>query len=287
MTSRFNETVLGHPKSFTKTDFAPLRARHDEILADLRAAVPVLSEPSSPSSDGQLPAELSSRPRARLGSDPLPQAKYWNEYDDGSEAGAAEDDYAIYVQPEDNAAFPGLAYAHALFSEPYAKAKAWFMRRRSAERQPLLSADNTSSRAGYSATAVDSDEEGYSSSDGVPYQGYALHYSLPSIDDQKMVRYREKVLLRGTVGCFALSFVLLAIAGLLMSTGKRKLLVEVDAGVAVAVVASLFCACTSLGMTLYRRDKLTPTYRLMVGSAFVASSVLNGMLLVLVLRNTP
>ncbi|KYK60389.1 hypothetical protein DCS_01526 [Drechmeria coniospora] len=295
LTSRFNETVLANPKSFTKRDFAPLQARHDEILNQLRAAVPALDEPSSPSSYEQMLSEPSSPvSRARLSLDPLlpplppqqdSQAKYWNEYDDGSEAGDAADDYAIYVRPGDDASFPGLAYARAVLSMPYEKAKQLFARRASRESQPLLSGANTSS--GYSATAVDSDEEGYASSDGFPNQGYALHYSLPSINEQKMVRYREQVLLWGTVACFAVSFVLLAIAAILLSAGKRKLRVEVDAGVAVAVMASLFCACTSLGMTLYRRDKLSLAYRLVVGTIFVLSCLLNGMLLILVLGNTP
>ncbi|POR38637.1 Uncharacterized protein TPAR_01156, partial [Tolypocladium paradoxum] len=289
LTSRFNETILGDPRSFTRRDFTPLQARHDEILADLRAAAPQLSEPSSPSSDGQ--PESSSPRRTRVDFEALPpvhtssRVKYWNEYDDGSDAGSPEDDYAIYINPEEDTGFPGMAYVHAIVSLPLDKAKQWFGQRRGREEQPLLSAENTSQ--GYSSTAVDSEEEGYASSDGYPFHGYAAHYALPSINEQKVARYREKVLLWATVGCFVASFVLQGIAGILISAGKRKLRVEVDAGVTVGVVVSLFCACTALGMTLYRRDPLTVTYRLMIWSTFVASCLLNGMLLVLVLGNTP
>lgn len=291
MTARFNEGVLGNPKSFTRRDFAPLQVRHNEILAHLRAAAPQLSEPSSPSSDEQPLPESAGPKRTRVDFDPLPpaqmssQVKYWNEYDDGSDAGGPEDGYAIYINPEEDTGFPGMAYVHAIVSMPYEKAKRWFGHRRGGEEQPLLSAENTSQ--GYSSTAVDSEEEGYASSDGFPYQGYAAHYALPSINEQQVARYRERVLLWATVGCFVASFVLLGIAGILLSTGKRKLRVEVDAGVTVGVMASLFCACTALGMTLYRRDPLTVTYRLMIWSTFMASCLLNGMLLVLVLGNTP
>ncbi|KND89723.1 Uncharacterized protein TOPH_05766 [Tolypocladium ophioglossoides CBS 100239] len=292
LSARFNESILGNPKSFTRRDFTPLQVRYDEILAGLRAAAPQLGEESSPSSDEQpLPESLSPR-RTRVDFDALPpahnmssQVKYWNEYDDGSDAGGGEDDYAIYINPEADTGFPGMAYVHSIVSLLFEKARQWLWQRRDGEEQPLLSAENTSQ--GYSSTAVDSEEEGYASSDGFPYRGYTAHYAFPSINEQKMARYREKVLLWATVGCFVASFVLLGIAGILISTGKRKLRVEVDVGVTVGVVASLFCACTALGMTLYRRDPLTLTYRLMIWSTFVASCLLNGMLLVLVLGSTP
>ncbi|KAK4089736.1 hypothetical protein PCL_05957 [Purpureocillium lilacinum] len=291
LTSRFNDAVLGNPKSFTRRDFSPLQTRYDEILSELRSAAPALSDPGSPSSDEQ-PLPEPTRPRTtRVNFDALPpaqmssQVKYWNEYDDGSDAGGAEDDYAIYINPEEDTGFPGMAYVHAIVSMPYEKAKQWFRHRQSGERRPLLSTESTSQS--YSSTAVDSEEEGYASSDGFPYQGYTTHYALPSISEQKAMRYRERSLLWGTVGCFVASFVLLGIAGILISTGKRKLRVEVDAGVTVGVMVSLFCACTGLGMTLYRQDRLSLVYRLAVWSGFVVSCLLNGMLLVLVLGNTP
>lgn len=101
-----------------------------------------------------------------------------------------------------------------------------------------------------------------------------------------MARYRERVLLRGSAGCLVASFFLLGVAGTLMATGRRRLRVEVDAGVTVGVMASL-CACAGLGMTLYRRDALPLTHRLAVWGAFAASCLLNGMLLVLVVGSTP
>lgn len=302
MGSRFNEEVLSNPKSFTRRNFSNLHHRHNETLAVLRSATPQLSEPSSPDSDelhqGR-PGSSSQHPEF----EPLPpphnghlprqssqssQVKYWNEYDDGSEGGGPEDDYAIYINPDDRSTFPGLGYVNAILTLPFEKVKHWFHLRPNPEQEPLLG--ESSSRPptqGYTSTALDSDEEGYASSGDFPARGYTAHYAFPSIGDQKVVRYRENVLFWATTACFITSFALLAISGVLISAGRHKLRVEVDAAVTVGVAMSLFSACSGLGMTLYRRDPLSIPYRLMVGSTFVAACLLNGMLLILVVGNTP
>jgi hypothetical protein len=216
--------------------------------------------------------------------------KYWNEYDDGSESGGPDDDYAIYINPGDGSGFPGLGYIQAVIGMPFEKAKQWFRtsNKENPERRPLLD-DNGGIAQGYTSTQTntDSDEEGYASSEEIPTQGYVGLYAFPSIAEQKVIRYRERVLFLGTIGCFVASFVLLGIASLLISTGRHKLRVEVDVGVTVGVMLSLFCACSALGMTLYRKDPLSVVHRLAVWCTFVASCLLNGMLLVLVVGNTP
>lgn len=292
LTARFTETVLGNPKSFTKRDLTPLQARYHDIHGDLRASAPYLSKPGSPSSAELSQPEPPSPGKPRVAFDRLPVAdmepriKYWNEYDDGSDGGEPEDEYALYINPDDQGDFPGLAYVRAITTLPYEKAKQWFERRKSGEEaRPLLSSAHA--RPTYSSWAIESEEEGYSSSDGIPQEGYSACCALPSTSEQKATRYREKMLSRGTVGCFLTSFVLLTIAGLLIWTGKRKLRVEVDAGVTLGVMVSLLCACTGLGMTLYRRDRLKTMYRVVFGGAFVASCLLNGVLLIMVLGSTP
>lgn len=256
----------------------------------MREAAPQSSEPSSPSSV-EFPAPQSLR-TARVTFEPLPpphlssQQKYWNEYDDGSENGDHDEYYAIYIDPEGDSSFMGIGYLTASFE----KAKRWFKVRGGSEQRPLLTSDSDTLGYGYASTALhtDSEEEGYSSAETfLPYEGYRTHYALPSVAEQHATRTRERALLLGTIGCFTASFVLLSIASILMSTGKRKLRVEVDVGVTVGVMVSLFSACSGLGMTLYRQDSLSVWYQLMVWSAFLASCLLNGMLLLLVLGSVP
>lgn len=213
--------------------------------------------------------------------------KYWNEYDNGSECGS-DDRYAIYVYPEDSDSFPGLQYVQGLFKAPLKKARTWLKLDKPGDRQPLLAHSDLPRQYSSTINNSDSDEEGgYASSDCYPSTGYATHYALPSVGHQIASRYRENVLFWSTIGCFSASFVLLAIAGVLISTGKHRLRAEVDAGVIIGVIASLFSACSALGMMMYRDDPLTLSYRLMVWAAFTATCLCNGMLLILVVGNAP
>ncbi|KAF4591800.1 SPX domain-containing protein [Ophiocordyceps camponoti-floridani] len=154
LTARFNQNVLGNPKSFTRRDWDQLQTRHDDILADVRSAASVYSEPSSPSTDSHSHLE---RPRSRtprVKFDPLPPlrfqplvSQYWNEYDDGSDSGVGPDDdaeYAIYVHPDDRSStFPGLSYIQALTTIPYEKAKQWLNRHNPPNRPPPSSNPKT------------------------------------------------------------------------------------------------------------------------------------------------
>jgi hypothetical protein len=298
---RFSEMVLSDPKSFTRRDYSAQQQRYEKMLAELRNANPHLhGETASSSSEEPVSPVLQSRRPSAVDLDVAyasraareePRLKYWNEYDDGSDAGGAgpEDEYAIYIDPENDSIFPGLGYVHAVLSLPYEKARQWFQKRRShaAERRPLLSTESPN-LTGYASTAnLDSDEEGYASSEGFPSQGYAAHYALPSLADQRTLRYRERFLFWSTVALFAASFVLLGIAGVLITAGRHRLRVEVDVASTLGVVTSLFCSCSALSTMLYRQDILTVSYRLMVWSAFVASCILNGMLLILIVGNAP
>ncbi|CRK24618.1 hypothetical protein BN1723_003146, partial [Verticillium longisporum] len=135
-------------------------------------------------------------------------------------------------------------------------------------------------------TETDEDIEYASSEENFPAAGYAGYYAaLPSLADQQLERYREATLGWATIGAFAASFVLLAVASILIVTGRHKLRAEVDAGVTVGSVTSLFCACLGIGMMLYRRDKLSVAYRAAVLTSFLAACALNGMLLILVVDN--
>jgi len=304
--TRLYENILSDPKSFTRRDFSSLQQRYDDITCTLNAAAPVLSEPSSPESLAQsyrrqsLSGSINSAKRHSANrSQPtfefLPPAqmeepiKYWNEYDNGSECADDDGGYAIYIDPDESTNFPGFDYLQGIFTAPLNKAKGWFKHSKSGERQGLLDANHSPYQ--YSSTTFnssESDEEaGYASSDGFPTTGYATHYALPSLSQQQAHLYREKTLFWGTVSSFAVSFLLLLVAGTLISTGRHKLRAEVDAGVTVGVVASLFTSCSALGMTLYRHDQLSLPHLMAVWTTFIASCILNGMLLILVVGNSP
>lgn len=389
LSSRFRENILSDPKSFTRRDFSHLESQCDDLLATVRAATPVahspatLSPPETPSSrrgssnghphihsssSSTLQALSSSAgsviPPSRtpsvtprrttvLATAPV-QTHYWNEYDDGSEAGdaggAGNGGYAIYLHPDEESELPGMATLVSFFTVPLAKAKKWMAARGVAahrapgagEYAPLLvphdgygtaqteddseagpyaesglsprqrqqrrrgkAVDRTGFReddevdegeASTTAAAMtdeDDDDEDKDDNDDVfasdsefPH-GYQAHYaSLPSINDQRAARFRETVLLRGSLGCFAASVVLLGVAGILISTGKHKLRVEVDAGVIMGVVTSLGFACAALGMIMAKNDRVPLVAQLAVWAVFSTICVLSGVELVFVMGNT-
>ena len=290
--SRFRTDVLSDPKGFSKKDFSITQARYDELKATLRAAAPESSEPSSPDSD-ECPHEA--EPNGEQIFTPLPpptqQGGYWNEYDYGSDGVAGDDGYAIYINPDDgDDGFPGFEYARALVSSPFIKAKSWFSRP-SPERAPLLAQTNSFRRprrqASYRSTtgvaSSNSDEE-FSSGDDFP-PGYAPRYAaLPSINEQSVARYRESVYFFGTVGSFVGSFVLIIVAGILLSTGRHKARLEVDAGAMVGIAASLMSSFAGLGMFLLRRDMLSIWHKAAVWTVFFTTCFLNVILLILVMN---
>lgn len=243
---------------------------------------------------------------------------YWNEYDNGSENGDMEERYVIYADPDQTGSPDFTAMFHA-FAKPFAKARSW-VKARKPEREPLLrrnasdstygATDEASSPAstGYfsslgrpppsrgndSSTAVETDAEdeadleaGYASSEEFPTAGYEAHYAaLPSVNDQRIHMYKDRVMFLATSGLFAMSFLLLGIAAVLILTGKHKMRVEVDAGATVGAVVSLGCACTALALTMARWESLSGVNRAVVSVTFSTVCVLNGMLLVLVMGNS-
>ncbi|RDA84550.1 hypothetical protein CP532_3758 [Ophiocordyceps camponoti-leonardi (nom. inval.)] len=278
LTWRFNQNVLGNPKSFTKRDFEPLQARYDDILADIRSAsAAFFSEPSSPSTDSR----STRKPKVTFDPTPplrfQPRQQYWNEYDDGSEAAA--DDYAIYVNPDDRVAFPGLACVRALTTLPYEKAKQWLGQRRkhTDDRRPLLGGTPTTDPA--NARRYSSIRHPHVEEENQVEEGEA--------EEDTAKTSRDTVLARGTAGCLVASFALLGLAATLLKAGRSRMRVEVDAGVTVGVLFSLVCACAGLGMALCRRRAPGMLHRVVIWAAFVSSCLCSGVLLVFVLASAP
>lgn len=164
--SRFRETILANPKSFTKRDFSPLQSQYDNLLQTIRAASPRDSSRSGSSSPPTQPA-TPTRP-ARAGEqrrvtivpeDGAPTG-YWNEYDHGSEAGDDRcDEYAIYVNPDQEMSFPGVSSIINWISSPMKKMMGRSQEptpdtrtNESTEQQPLLGSSRNQSTDRYGAT---------------------------------------------------------------------------------------------------------------------------------------
>jgi hypothetical protein len=314
--TRFHVEILSDPKGFTRKSFSATQARYDELKTTLRTAVPEFSEPSSPDSD-ECPREADEngeQPTFTRLPPPRQACGYWNEYEYGSDGGPADDSYAIYVNPDDEGdGFPDYEYLRTLVSAPFRQAKLWFSRRPlSGERAPLLPQTNgggssgsrtrrpsgsrsattpttptpasSNSERGEGGDDDDDDDFFFSSGDEFP-PGYAPRYAaLPSINDQRVARYRERVYFRGMAGSFAVSFVLMAIAAVLLSAGRRKARLEVEAGATVGIVSSVVAGVVGLGLFLLRRDRVSAWHRAAVWAVFLTGCCLDVMLLVLVME---
>lgn len=227
----------------------------------------------------------------------LPTPRYWNEYDHGSEAGDHDDGedggYALYINPDETSSFPGLETLGRIFTAPARKIRGWMGKgaaEERPERQPLLhdsSVDYFSIQRSGPNTDAEATEDDDASSSDYPGYGYATRYAaLPSIDDQRASRYRERVLHHGTILSFLVAFVLLVVGGVLVATGRRKLQLEVDVGVTLAAVFGLISGFAGLSASMYRQDVLSAMYRLAVWVTFLTVCVLSGFLLVIVAAST-
>ncbi|KAL2171578.1 hypothetical protein VTG60DRAFT_2411 [Thermothelomyces hinnuleus] len=178
--ARFKDHVLSHHKSFTKRDFNQLQARYEDLLQTLRAALPAggvsLPRPEPRSSRSHAPQFSPAERTAAL--EPQPPTGYWNEYECGSEAGDFDrngDEYAIYIDPNQDTSFPGFKALGAFFAESAQKLSSWVSSQRKrdsaavdiagTERGPLLH-DHQPSAAGYGSTAIASESSGPSSPPG-------------------------------------------------------------------------------------------------------------------------
>jgi hypothetical protein len=119
--------------------------------------------------------------------------------------------------------------------------------------------------------------------------GYRAHYAaaLPSVEEQRIAHYRERVLFWGAWACYAVAFVLTGIAAVLVVAGRNKMRLEVDAGVTLGIMTSLGLACAALSMACSRRwGRQSLLGRLAVWTTFAVVCVGDGALLVLLMGNT-
>lgn len=304
LSSRFNDNILSNYKSFTRRDFHPLQFQYRGVQVTLQAASPgfdptvqrrpsseTLVERSPVGSHGSITQPARRPSLVFVEPQPHPEVRGWNEYDDGSEAG--DDSYYIELDPNDPGNFPGMDTVRKVFGAPVRKLQNIFSRSsmNDPERRSLLGSaqgDYFSTRPSTSNT-TDNDitEDEDASSTDFPTHGYSTYYAaLPSIEEQRIERYKETILHRCILSSYFVAVILTVVASVLVATGRHTLRLEVDAGVTLAVVVSLFSSCIGLGAMLYRTDRLSVLYQLTVWITFAAICLLNGMLLILVAGNT-
>ncbi|KAK5661662.1 hypothetical protein OQA88_9762 [Cercophora sp. LCS_1] len=321
--SRFRDTILSHPKSFTRRDFSHLQSECDSVMATLRAAIPAkldgTSSPLTASSAPSIRRSEQASPTETIVASEARQTGYWNEYDYGSEAGDGDQfgdgSYAIYINPDEETGFPGIETLKALFTAPTKLIKKWTSKSSQPEEcdeeAPILSRSPPtgygSVHSGYftqlpggSISDTEAEDEsrnavsrgrrisyGYASSEEFPVGYKTYNAALPSIEQQHLSHYKDRVLCLATWACFGVSFVLMGIAALLIKTGRHKMRLEVDAGVTLGIMASLGAACAALGMTFSRQQPPGWPMTISVWVGFMVACVLNGILLVLVVGNSP
>ncbi|KAI1821380.1 hypothetical protein F4861DRAFT_519094 [Xylaria intraflava] len=325
---RFKNDVLDSPKSLTKYDFAPLQIQYRELRSTFEAAS--LSDDTTgpetpPSPDardhpgGACPPPNRRSPREPYSTTSMPPMTYWNEYENGSEAGGDDEEgaYVIYIEPNLDNDFPGVAYVKSILGAPVDQVRHWLhspkpkdvpstpptMAGSPLETHSLLGRNRSRTNSvtmnyfsvGNRPTGADdeagTDDECLSSEDGeIQRHTHDLPFSSRSTSsagtDTKLRPYQDTLLTRSIVLAFISAFMLLGVSGLLVVTGRRRLRLEVNIGAAAGSIASLLCACTGLGIMLYRQYPSGYLYSLAVWITFIVACTLNGALLLIIVNNS-
>ena len=211
--------------------------------------------------------------------------RYWNEFDDGSE-GSENEAYTILIDPNASFSLPGAAtlskWYGALTSHIESskdKVSSWFAQSPNAttnERQPLINGGNGSSGV-HSPDILDSDDDTSTTQRDLDHRRSYSTFPLPH--QSQAVRARESLLLRFCIACFCTSFVLLIIATILQTTGRRKAETTVAVGVIIGVAASLVSAIIGVGSMLGRKDDVGGVHRAIVFIVFMCVVLGSGGLL--------
>ena len=220
--------------------------------------------------------------------------RYWNEFDDGSE-GSQEEAYTIYVDPNASPSIPGAAAVSRLFDSLSSSIQAaeetlarWFKSSQKINKKKKKKArrgeqERLVNRECYSPSTADSDQSDLDSTNRPVKPSPAVHrrystFRAPS-RPPPAVQARETLLLRFCIASFASSFILLIVATILFTTGRRKTAYTVDVGVIIGVVSSLMFAVTGVGSMVARKDDVGWVHRAVVFLIFLCDVLASGILL--------
>ncbi|KAL8688580.1 MAG: hypothetical protein Q9224_004848, partial [Gallowayella concinna] len=242
---------------------------------------------SSATSVPELPQQLpqkASRKKRRLRRDrPLRQPittiresnhqRYWNEYDDGDE-NSENEPFAIYIDPNQSSLFPGFLTISKAASSLASKAKS-----------RLYPSHRPTTRKALDETASPEDDSDPEDSPIDPLMNYhnnkQNHYS--TFQDRRTIDYvsrgRELLLTRSCIAFYVASSVLLIVAAILASSGRRKAHFEVDVGVIIGVTFSLVFAVAGVGCVLTKKERVGGFQRVCVFGALTVVCACSGILL--------
>jgi len=281
----------------TSSIFSATQGRQSSVTSEDHIASGGITSQIKPTA---LPRHSRRKKRARVLTpqrEPLPE-RYWNEFDDGDSDVTPEDRYAIYVDP-DAPLFPGTEAVSKTFTAMYdscskgaSRAASWFPvgvkawdKQSSPERAPLLG--DQSGDGGVECDSSDSDTDEFLTERPQKSKSSRRTVSHGS-GPRSMYRPRqiltprqqalERTLLLFYSGLIAISYVLLSMSAILLGTGRRKAVIEVDAGVVAGVVAAEACAIGAMVLIMLRKQGLSILHWAVVG-ALVATIVIAGVAL--------
>lgn len=198
--------------------------------------------------------------------------RYYSEYDDPNSEFHQEEAYTIYVDPDEEA--PGMATIRKIGSA-FSSMAVWFTSEKSpskklksvSERTSLLhedeenqSSDSESDQASPTAVPKHKGLQGHLR----PAQRYRIRLS-------RRQRAFERTLTQIYSGLIVLSYVFIFMSGILLTTGRRKEVVEVDVGATIGVVVAFACMVASMVLVSMRKEKLS---RLEVVSLSLADGII-------------
>lgn len=211
--------------------------------------------------------ESKGKKRARVvapKSPPRPSQRYWNEFDDGDSDTNVEEAYAIYIDPNEPS-FPGadtVAKAFGAMYDSFSRGKtrilSWFPMRpqangsASGERTPLLFGNSRQNSFEDDLESSGSDSDEYLTKSQKQQELYRPHQRLT-----RRQRAHEATLLQFYSGLLTVSYIMLIMSAILLSSGRKKKVLEVDAGVVTGVIAAEACACVSVMLMCMRRQRLS------------------------------
>ena len=215
---------------------------------------------------------------------PPQEERYWNEFDDGDD-NSEDETYAIYIDPNTSSAIPGAATFSRLtefLGGSNSKLRSWLWREKGTEgeRRSLLEDERPSSQSSSETSDV---ENGRLGSTQVRHD----HHRRPLTLGRRFVpRYGSsgEALLRVTsVGAFVVAYVLLLLAIILMTTGRRKARAETDVGVLVGASFSLALGLVGLAGRAWRGERASWMWWSVTSCLFVLLVIGNSVVLVHVL----